>query len=297
MRESSLGFCNCEFGHIPNEESLFRVIPAPLEKSVSYGGGTKAGPEAILAASEELEPVYLGTVPGEAGIEVAPPVNCDLECQSVLDQIGLEVFRSLDTKKVPIVLGGEHTVTYGAYSGIKRFFSNDDIGIIQIDAHADLRDQYQGNPLSHACVMRRISEQWNPRIHQIGVRGISKEEFDFRNSHPHITFQDAPELWKQGLSKPFLPDDFPAKVYLTFDVDGLDASLMPSTGTPSPGGLFWHQVETILEELVRDRELIGFDLVELAPCPQFNSPDFTAAVAVYAGMWAVCEGRENNAIR
>jgi agmatinase len=289
--DNSLAFCPSEFGRPTAAEALFHIIPAPLEKTVSYGAGTTHGPEAILRASDELEPVYLGDVPGFHGAFVKETIPNSLPTNEFFEALASSVSEAVSAQKVPIILGGEHALTFGAFSGMMRHYSNNEIGIIQIDAHADLRDEYHGDPSSHACVMRRIHEKWQTSILQIGVRGISLEEHTYRHKNSDTIYcVDAPEVWKNGLSESLIPDNFPQKVYLTFDVDGLDASLMPATGTPSPGGLFWHQIEQIFS-IIRSsgRQLVGFDVVELAPIPDFSSPDFTTAVAVYAGMHLAAE--------
>lgn len=282
----SRAFCPSEFGNPSAEEALFHIIPAPLEKSVSYGSGTSQGPEAILTASDELEPVYLGEVPGEAGVYVKHQISNGLSTREFLAELSQSVSASVALGKIPVVLGGEHTVTFGAMAGVMDHYENEKVGLIQIDAHADLRDEYHDNPDSHACVIRRIHEKWTTPILQLGIRGISKEEVQYREENRETIFwKDAPQIWKEGIDHSLIPDGFPEKIYLTFDVDGLDASLMPATGTPSPGGLFWHQIEEIFSVIrASGRTVVGFDVVELAPLKGFHAPDFTAAVATYAGI-------------
>ena len=289
-KDGPLAFCPGEFGEWSAGEALFHVIPAPLEKSVSYGGGTSRGPDAILVASDELEAIYLDQIPGEKGIFVKQAIDASLNTDSFLKELSSSVSDSLKSGKIPLTLGGEHTITYGAYAGVKDAFVDEPVGIIQIDAHADLRPEYLGDPWSHACVIRRIHEQWQTPVLQLGIRGISKVEKAYRLDHTDtIAWIDAPELWRNGIPDSLLPEGFPQKVYITFDVDGLDASLMPATGTPSPGGLFWHQVEEIYAVVAASgRTVVGCDVVELAPIADFHAPDFTAAVATYALM-ALCE--------
>lgn len=284
--DSPAGFCTSEFPPQPFGQAHYHIIPAPLERSVSYGSGTRQGPTAILHASEELEAIYLGRQPGLAGIHLKPTIDPDLPTAAFLDQLSESVVETVRAGSIPITLGGEHTISLGAYRGIKAHYPDEPIGIVQIDAHADLRAEYEGDPLSHACVMRRIHEQYHAPLLQLGVRGISVEEDAYRKAHHQTIFwQDAPTIWQTGLPTSILPPDFPEKIYLTFDVDGLDASLMPATGTPSPGGLFWHQIEDIFRQL-RDttHQIVGIDVVELAPIDGHHSPDFTSAVAVYAAM-------------
>ncbi|MBF0302945.1 MAG: arginase family protein, partial [Desulfamplus sp.] len=220
---------------------------------------------------------------------------------------------------IPVLLGGEHTVTLGALRALKKYFikssancdskdsttnldsasysSNQSaalgnirapFGIIQIDAHADLRDSYQGSGLSHACVMRRAVDDLNIPLFQIGVRAISYEEVIFR-SQKNIPFIDAKDIYSYGVkaicdSDKLLPVDFPKKIYITLDVDGLDPSVIRATGTPVPGGISWYDTLTLLEKIIKIREVIGFDVVELAPVEGDHASDFAAAQLTYSVM-------------
>jgi agmatinase len=178
---------------------------------------------------------------------------------------------------LPVILGGEHTVTLGALKAIVD--SNKKIGVVQFDAHADLRDSYEDNRLSHACVMRRVHEMGLPFV-QIGIRSLSQEEFRFRRTHD-IQSLDAADINTGGIPAEVLPWDFPELIYITFDVDCFDAAIMPATGTPEPGGLTWYQGIDLLHRVCANRTVCGFDVVELAPIPTMHAPDFTAAKLVY----------------
>ena len=268
-------------GEIPNarpDEAAFHVISAPLEATVSYGGGTAKGPEAIIAASAQLELGVNGTNPAEWGIHTAEPVNCERSTDKTLDAIEDAVLYAVECEAMPIVLGGEHTVTLGALRGLKQKYGR--FGVIQFDAHADLRNTYEGSPLSHACVMRRAVEDLRLPLFQIGVRALCQEEEDFRHASdiPHL---DARSLHLKGIPKPLLPTDFPERVYISFDVDGLDPSVIRATGTPVPGGISWNDALTLLEMAVSNRKLIGADLVELAPVTDDRASDFAAAQLAY----------------
>jgi agmatinase len=249
-----------------------------MEKSVSYGGGTAAGPRAILEASLQLEAFDGRTVPGQAGMYTHKPLKCQADdVAQDLEAIASEVRGVLQKNGLPVILGGEHTVTLGALEAIAA--SGKKIGVVQFDAHADLRDTYEGNRLSHACVMRRVQEMGLPFI-QIGVRSLSKEEYIFRRTH-NIQSLDAADINSGGIPAAVLPWDFPEHIYITFDVDCFDASIMPATGTPEPGGLTWYQVMDLLHKVCTKRIVCGFDVVELAPIPTMHAPDFTAAKLVY----------------
>lgn len=263
------------------ENARFHVLPVPWERSVSYGAGTARGPAAILEASWQLESWDKGRVPAEEGIFTHSPVDVTGAPEAVLDRIAEVVVDIVKQGAVPVVLGGEHTVTYGVVRGLLAADVGD-FGIVQIDAHADLRDSYEGDPLSHACVMRRIVEAGVP-LYQLGVRAMCAEEAAAREQHG-VGFVDADILVPGGIQEFELPADFPEQVFFTLDVDGLDPSVIPATGAPVPGGLGWYQTLSLFESVARQRRLIGFDLMELAPIPGFHCYDFAAAQLVYKMM-------------
>ncbi len=255
------------------EDALFHVIPVPLEQSVSYGTGTANGPSAILEASCQLETLALGVDPSIHGIHTAAPIDCQGPVSAVLERIEDEVSLA---RSIPVVLGGEHTVTLGAVNALRK--RHPQFGVVQFDAHADLRNIYEENPLSHACVMRRVHELGIPLV-QVGTRSYCLEEQEYRQQHA-IPFFDSEEIHRH-LPKNPLPDDFPEQIYITFDIDGLDPSLVPATGTPVPGGLGWFQAMDLIKPITKNRTCIGFDVVELAPIPYLHSCSFTAAQLVY----------------
>lgn len=268
--------------------ALFHVIPAPLETSVSYGGGTSRGPGAILEASNYLELWDGESVPADAGIYTAPAVDCSAGTEAALEGIRAACEEAFAAGAVPVVLGGEHTVTLGALRAAADRFGAAEVGIVQFDAHADLRDTYHGDSLSHACVMRRGMDL-GFRLFQAGVRSLSEEDIACRDRYG-ICRLDAREAAGYGASSAAavpvtalaLPGDFPRLVYLTFDVDGFDPSVISATGTPEPGGLLWYQALAMIESVAASgRRIVGFDVVELAPDPASRPSDFTAARLVY----------------
>lgn len=261
-------------------DSLFHVIPVPWEDTVSYGGGTGEGPAAILEASAQLESNLGRFVPGSHGIHTMQAVDCEDGAEEVLARIEAATARVLRGGKLPVLLGGEHTVTLGA---LRAFAARGKtVGVVQFDAHADLRDSYEGSKYSHACVMRRAHELGFP-LFQIGVRAPCIEELDYRQAHavPHL---DARTIWELGIPERPLPPDFPEEIYLTFDVDGLDPSIMPATGTPVPGGLSWREAVVALERVCQGRRVVGMDVVELAPRPHDHASNFAAALLCYTMM-------------
>jgi agmatinase len=184
-------------------------------------------------------------------------------------------------KQIPVTLGGEHSLTYGAVSGIIEALNcqPSDLGIIQIDAHADLRCAYQDEVHSHASVMHLLAAE-GVRIAQFGVRALCREEQLSRASN-RVFFVDAEELVVNNIHQVALPNDFPTNVYISFDLDGLDPAVMPATGTPVPGGLSYYQSINLVASAVKSRNIVGMDVVELAPIPNQSGWDFTAAQLVY----------------
>jgi agmatinase len=263
------------------ETARYHVIPAPLERSVSYGHGTAAGPLALLKASLQLEAFDGTDVPAEAGIHTQAPVDC--ESGGVLDalnRIAEAAGRAVAAGAVPVVLGGEHTVTLGPVRALRE--AGVRFGVVQFDAHADLRAEYEGTPFSHACVMRRIVEMDVP-VFQIGVRSLSQPEAEFRreNRVPHL---DALVIGRKDILSALLPVGFPDNIYITFDVDAFDPAVMPGTGTPEPGGLFWYDAINLLRTVIHGKSVAGFDMVELSPIPGQQVSEFTAAKLTYAIM-------------
>ncbi|MCC5963776.1 MAG: agmatinase family protein [Rhodobacteraceae bacterium] len=259
----------------------------PLEKTVSYGSGTADGPEALIAASDQLERLWRGFEPCEHGICTTPPIDCTQPLDEALAALSARVEGIVLAGKTPVTLGGEHSLTWGAVTGVNRALGRP-VGIIQIDAHADLRNAYQGFRHSHASVMQLLTEEEGTRLAQYGVRALSQEEADCR-ARNDVVFIDAEDLVTGGISEITLPEDFPEEVYVSFDVDGLDAAIMPATGTPVPGGLGYYQALGLVRSALRGRRCMGLDVVELAPIAGWDVWDFTAAQLTYALMGIVLE--------
>lgn len=280
-------FLGSEFEHPQAEDAFFHVLPVPYEESVSYGGGTSLGPKAILEASWQLETWDGKSKPCDLGIHTLPPIDMVGDAAEIIDRIAAATTAILKAGKFPVVLGGEHTVTYGVIkgyldAGIK------DFGVVQIDAHADLRDAYEGNPYSHASVMKRVVDEGIP-LYQLGIRAYCEEEMQIREQHG-VHFDDADYLVPKGIDHVALPDDFPKKVFFTLDIDGMDPSIFPSTGTPVPGGLGWYQTLALFQSVVDQREIIGFDVMEFAPIAGFHSYEFSAALLTHKMMGMVQRG-------
>ncbi len=261
------------------EEARFHVLPAPYEGTVSYAPGAARGPRAILEASRQVE-FYNGVnEPVEQGIYTHPlPESLPSEPQEVADWIAGETRQILNRQAVPVIIGGEHTVSVGAFQALTESRA-EPFGIVQFDAHADLRESYEGTIYSHACVMKRAIDL-NIPIAQFGIRSLCREEDELRK-HLDIPHWDARELAGNQEPEPILPDDFPDNIYITFDLDGLDPAVIPATGTPVPGGLSWYTALNLLEKITANRRILGFDVVELAPVKGNHAPDFAAAKLVY----------------
>ena len=261
-------------------KAKFHILPVPLEKTVSSGTGTSKGPEAILSASNELERYTGKSEPCLDGIYTYPIMNCDKPINQVIENIRKITKEISSNNKIAITIGGEHSITYGAVNGVfegLNLLNKNQIGIIQIDAHADLRKNYQNQIHSHASVMYLLSKE-KYRIAQFGVRAISLEEVKNRSKFDIIYF-DAETI---HLNKEIvLPINFPKKVYISFDVDGLDPSVMPATGTPVPGGIGYYKSLDLIKKMIKDREVIGFDMVEFSPIKNFEAYNFTVATLIY----------------
>jgi agmatinase len=252
-------------------------VQAPYEGSVSYGGGAAGGPDALLEASRQVETwddetgVRLEDLSYALGPSVSPAPSegprayCERVRAAVRDVVAAE--------KVPFVLGGEHSVTIGAVRAVRE--SHPGAHLLSIDAHGDLRDSYAGEDHSHACVVRRLLEGGPATI--VGVRSYSAEEADFAAGADRLTLVPARAFLRDGASAASLVTTLGGSVYVTVDVDGLDPSVVPATGTPEPGGLRWWDVLELLREVFARRRVVGMDVVELAPTPPLRYADFAAA--------------------
>lgn len=279
---TNLAFLESELDESHGHPPLFQVIPVPLEETVSYGGGTARGPAAIIAASQQLERWDGLSEPLAAGIGTSPAVDCSGEIGTIYERIEAAVRQAVEQKAIPVVLGGEHSVSLAPIRVLAKA-SSESLGIIQLDAHADLRDSFEGSPYSHACVMRRALEECGCSLMQFGVRALSREEVDYRREK-RVAYLDGRALHGMKLENFSLPATFPNDIYLTLDVDGLDPSVIGATGTPVPGGPGWYQTLTFIERAVAGRRVLGFDVVELAPRAGDHGSDFAAAQLVYSVM-------------
>ena len=258
------------------------VVPFGLEKTVSYGGGTRNGPKEIIKASHQVE-LYdeeLNCEPfKKIGIKTLKPFKIEKNVKkalSVMSKINQDI---LEKKLFPMTLGGEHSITPGCIAPFAKKFKN--ICLLHFDAHADLRDSYNGEKFSHASAIRRCLDYPNVSVISFGIRNISKEEIPFlkRNSKRiKIFWAKDKSKWDLNKFKRLIKNK---NIYITFDVDGLDSGIMPATGTPEPGGLFWDETLSILKIAAKNSNIVGADLNELSPIKGFNSYNFLAAKLVY----------------
>jgi len=279
-----LSFCPQNFLGLENESSNLDncrvvILPVPYEATVTYRGGTRLGPAAIIQASQEVETfdLELRADPSEIGIFTCDFLEVDTRGpEHMIERVRRTCREFIEKDKIVALLGGEHSLSLGAVKAYRE--KHGDLSVLQLDAHGDLRDRYQGSPFNHACVMRRIYELCP--IVPVGVRNLSKEEFDFireRKLQPIY----AEHIHDRGDWVEACLDRLSDNVYLTVDMDVFDPSIMPAVGTPEPGGLSWHQVLSLLRRVIAERNLVGFDVVELSPLPGNQASDFLTARLVY----------------
>lgn len=259
------------------------VIPYGLEASVSYGGGTEAGPAAMIAASHEVElfdeDLWCEPIERYGVVTAREPVIDNSNIERALEKLEAMTTTVLNDGKFPFVFGGEHSITPGA---IRPFLNTyDDLIILHFDAHADLRDGYEGEHYSHAAAIRRVLDHPTVPIVSCGIRNISKEEIPFYEANKHrITIHWGKDRAQWNVDEIVAPLKG-RPIYLTFDLDGFDSSVMPSTGTPEPGGLYWDDAMAIIKAAANIGTIVGADINELAPIKKLHGPDFLAAKLAY----------------
>tara|TARA_Y100000590_G_scaffold465964_1_gene639825 strand:+ start:964 stop:1854 length:891 start_codon:yes stop_codon:yes gene_type:complete len=265
-----------------NIEEKVVVIPFGLEKTVSYGGGTRKGPAEIIKASHQVElfDEDLNKEPYKSiGIKTLKPFPIKKKIIDALKQIENINKLLLDKKKFPLILGGEHSLTPGAIKPFIKKFGK--ICLLHFDAHADLRNSYNGNKFSHASAIRRCLDNPEVSLISFGIRNISSSEIPFLNKNKkriNIFWAKDRMKWNFNKFKKIIKNK---KVYLTFDVDGLDSSLMPATGTPEPGGLFWYETIKIIKTAAQSSDIVGADINELSPIKGFDCYNFLTAKLAY----------------
>jgi agmatinase len=260
--------------------SRVAVLPVPFERTTSYGKGTLGGPAAILRASQAME-LYdeeLGAEPYVQGIATLPSFLPEaFDMGEGFAELRAEAKTHMEKGKFLVTLGGEHSLTQAPVQAAHETFG--EIGVVQFDAHSDLREEFEGTPYSHASVMKRIVDSGVPTL-AVGIRSLSAPEARL------IRERRLPVIWGHQLDRaeelfPRLLEDLPEKIYLTFDIDYFDPSLVPATGTPEPGGGHWYPTLRLLRYLFQTRTVVAMDLIELAPVGGHPASDFLAAKLIY----------------
>ena len=258
------------------EESRIIIVPVPYDATSTYIRGADRGPAAILEASPALEfyDIETGTEAHKQGIHTIAPLVCSDDPAEVTRAVYRTVSGILSEERFPVVIGGNHTVSIGAFRAVSGKYSN--LTILQLDAHSDLRQSYEGSPLNHACAAARARE-YAPLV-QVGIRSMAAEELPFAESgrifYAHELYHSK-ELYDRAL------DMLSENVWITLDLDVFDPSVMPSTGTPEPGGPDYRELMYFLRRVFGRCNVVGFDVVELCPSETNKAPDFMAAKVIY----------------
>ncbi len=264
------------------ESARYAILPIPYDASVSWRGGTKYGPAAVIAASEHMENYddELDADYHRVGIATLEPIEPDVSGpEAMIKRVEQAARKIVADGKTLIGLGGEHSVTLGLLRAVQKRHKR--VSVLQIDAHTDLRQEYQSSPYSHACVMRRIAET-GAKIAGVAVRSISAEEHRFIRSKPDqilevtgMQIAASPDWLDRVLD--FLDDE----VYVTIDIDGFDPSVAPGTGTPEPGGLDWYEGCSLLRAVAEEKRIVGADVVEISPIPGQTVTEHLGARLIY----------------
>jgi agmatinase len=258
------------------ESSKIVILPVPYDRTSTWIKGADKGPFALLEASPQLElyDIDTGYEVYKQGIYTLPPVSVDLSPEEMVKSVESEVKKLLDKGKFVVLLGGEHSVSIGSSRAHAAKYN--DLSVLHLDSHADLREEYQASRFNHACTAARIKEV--APVVEVGVRSMSAEEKD--KLPPEDIFFAKDIVGRAGWADE-VASRLKDNVYVTIDLDVFDPAIMPSTGTPQPGGLDWYQVMSLLEAVARNKNVVGFDVVELCPNENNKAPDFLAAKLVY----------------
>lgn len=250
------------------------LIPIPYDGTSTWGKGADKGPDAFLAASENMElfDIETRTEVYRKGVYLAPPVTEDASPEKMVESVYKTTKNYLKQDKFVTLFGGEHSVSIGSIRAFNETF--EDLTVVQIDAHADLRPSYEGSACNHACAVYEASKTTN--LIQVGIRSMDVEELDNMDENQVYFAHDLYEDWMDDAIGQMTPN-----VFITIDLDAFDPSIMPSTGTPEPGGLFWYETLDFLRMIFKKKNVVGFDIVELAPNENEKSSDFLAAKLYY----------------
>jgi agmatinase len=276
MSSNQLQFGDLDPGYTSNKQFRIVILPVPYDETSTWKKGADQGPDAILKASTQLElyDIETDTEVYLQGIHTANPILEKSSTKLMIEAVRAQATRFLEEGKFLVTIGGEHSVSIGAIQAYAKRFPK--VTVLQIDAHADLRSTYHNSQYNHACVMSRVKEICP--IVQVGIRSMDSEEKEAMDL-TKVIFGDQIRSGKDWIGR--IIEMIPGEVYITFDLDAFDPSIMPSTGTPEPGGLLWYETLDLLRELAAKRNVIGFDVVELCPRESNWAPDFLAAKLIY----------------
>jgi len=276
-----LKYGGADLNYVDYEKAKVIMLPVPYEETVTYRRGTANGPMAVIEASGNMElfDEELGVETHKIGVHTMAPLDTSgLSPEAVIEKVHKAEKDVLTAGKFPVLIGGEHSASVGAVKAARE--TAGEISVLQLDAHYDLKNEYEGSKNNHACVARRIQEI-APLI-QLGVRSLSREERDFLNGPSNVVKSiTAYDILNDSLWDKKMLDDLKEKVYVTIDADVLDPSIMPAVGTPEPGGLSWYLTLDILRMLAQNRDIVGFDVMELAPLEGNIAPDFLISKLIY----------------
>ncbi len=273
------------FGGLPEQYTKFEnskivIVPVPYDGTSTWIKGADKGPEALIEASANME-VYDIAADNEVykvGIHTTDPIRERRSPEKLAKEVETKITQLLKKKKFPVIIGGEHSVSIGAFKAFADYYKDGDFTILQFDAHADMRQEYEGSKYNHACVMARASEL--APVLQVGIRSMSYEERadvkPERVFYADYILDTGNNTWMYDLL-----NKLGKNVYITIDLDVLDPSIMSSTGTPEPGGMGWYQLIEILQKVNQKSNIVGFDVVELCPMKYNKAPNFLAAKLVY----------------
>jgi len=269
-------FLDMPFNYVNAENAKYVLIPVPYDGTSTYMKGANKGSQAIIDASDSIElyDIQTDSEVYKLGIYTDNHTFSFLSPEQMVKEVKERVEHFLQQNKRVGLLGGEHSISIGAIHAFAKKYQN--LSVLQIDAHADLRDSYNGSPYNHACVMRCAQKVAN--VVQVGIRNVCIEEKN--NIVPENIFYAHEICGKTEWMQPAI-DQLSENVYLTIDLDGFDPSIVPATGTPLPGGLLWYETLTFLELLFKSKNVVGFDVVELCPQKESKISDVLAAVLVY----------------
>lgn len=264
------------------ESCKVAVLPVPYDSTASYGSGTRDGPHAIISASRNME-LYdeeLGITPADIGIFTLDELEPDMGSpEGTTNRVEDAVSRILEAGKFPLMFGGEHSVSVGAVRAASKKY--EDLSVLHLDAHGDLRNEFMGTRYSHACAARRFSESCS--VVEMGIRSISEEEAVFLKSTDRVKTFFMHDLRANGIETTLnrVMTMLPGSVYVSLDIDIMDPGDVPGTGTPEPGGLHWHEILPILKHVCARKRVVGMDIVEVSPIPGSRASEFLAARLAY----------------